>query len=120
MLRAPISGSVTERLVNVGAGVEAGKPLVTIVKLSTVRVIANVPEAQVGSLRAGARAQVFSAAPTRSEPGFHSNGRGNLGRRGGSKTARHGGDRRPGDFNFADSAYSAHALPLARAQTRIE
>jgi cobalt-zinc-cadmium efflux system membrane fusion protein len=61
-LRAPISGSVTERLVNAGAGVEAGKPLFTIVNLSTVWVIANVPEAQVGSLHARARAQVFSAA----------------------------------------------------------
>lgn len=61
-LRAPVSGSVTERLVNAGAGVEAGKPLFTIVNLSTVWVIANVPEAQVGALRAGARAQVFSAA----------------------------------------------------------
>jgi len=61
-LRAPVSGSVTERLVNAGAGVEAGRPLFTIVNLSTVWVIANVPEAQVGSLRVGARAQVFSAA----------------------------------------------------------
>jgi membrane fusion protein, heavy metal efflux system len=61
-LRAPVSGSVTERLVNAGAGVEAGKPLFTIVNLSTVWVMANVPEAQVGALRVGARAQVFSAA----------------------------------------------------------
>jgi cobalt-zinc-cadmium efflux system membrane fusion protein len=60
-LRAPVSGSVTERLVNAGAGVEAGKPLFTIVNLSTVWVIANAPEAQAGALRAGARAQVFSA-----------------------------------------------------------
>jgi len=61
-VRAPISGSVTERLANAGAGVEAGKPLFTIVNLSTVWVIASATEAQVGALRAGARAQVFSAA----------------------------------------------------------
>jgi membrane fusion protein, heavy metal efflux system len=61
-LRAPISGAVTERLVNAGAGVEAGNPLFTISNLSTVWVIASAPEAQVGALRAGAPAQVFSAA----------------------------------------------------------
>jgi len=61
-LRAPVSGAVTERLVNAGAGIEAGKPLFTIADLSTVWVIANVPEAQIGALRAGAPAQIFSAA----------------------------------------------------------
>jgi cobalt-zinc-cadmium efflux system membrane fusion protein len=61
-LRAPISGSITERLVNAGAVVEAGRPLFTIGNLSTVWVIANVPEAQVGLLRVGASAAVRSAA----------------------------------------------------------
>ncbi len=61
-LRAPASGAVTERLVNAGAGIEAGRPLFTIANISTVWVIANVPEAQVGALRVGAPAQVFSAA----------------------------------------------------------
>jgi len=64
-LRAPISGAVTERLVNAGAGIEAGKPLFTIANLSSVWVIANVPEAQVGLLRIGAPAEVRSAAPGR-------------------------------------------------------
>lgn len=59
---APVSGAVTERLVNAGAGVEAGKPLFTISNLSTVWVIANVPEAQVGALRVGTPAEVASAA----------------------------------------------------------
>ena len=59
---APVSGAVTERLVNAGAGVEAGKPLFTISNLSTVWVIANVPEAQVGALRVGTPAEARSAA----------------------------------------------------------
>jgi cobalt-zinc-cadmium efflux system membrane fusion protein len=60
-VRAPVSGTVTERLVNPGAGVESGKTLFTIANISTVWVIANVPEAQVGSLRTGTPAEVRSA-----------------------------------------------------------
>ena len=60
--RAPISGIVTERMVNPGSGVEAGKPLFTIANLSTVWVIANVPESQVSLLHAGASAEVRTAA----------------------------------------------------------
>jgi cobalt-zinc-cadmium efflux system membrane fusion protein len=61
-LVAPVSGTVTERLVNAGAGIEAGKPLFTISNISTLWVIANVPEAQVGNLRVGTPAEVRSAA----------------------------------------------------------
>lgn len=61
-LRAPVSGSVTERLINAGAGIEAGQTLFTIANLSTVWVIANVPEAQVGSVHVGTPAEVRSAA----------------------------------------------------------
>ena len=46
-LRAPASGTITERLVNPGAGIEAGKSLFTIADLSNLWVITNVPEAQV-------------------------------------------------------------------------
>ena len=59
---APVSGAVTERLVNAGAGVEAGTSLFTIANTSTVWVIANVPEAQMGLLRPGTPAEVRSAA----------------------------------------------------------
>lgn len=59
---APVSGAVTERLVNAGAGVEAGTPLLTIANVSTVWVIANVPEAQIGLLRPGTPAEVHSQA----------------------------------------------------------
>jgi len=61
-VRAPVSGTVTERLANAGAGVEAGKPLFTVANLATIWVIANVPEAQVGSIRVGTPAEVHSAA----------------------------------------------------------
>ncbi|HEX9005474.1 MAG TPA: efflux RND transporter periplasmic adaptor subunit, partial [Blastocatellia bacterium] len=62
ILRAPASGTITERLVNAGAGIEAGKPLFTVANISTLWVIANVPEAQVGRLRVGTPAEVRSAA----------------------------------------------------------
>ncbi|MBC7909959.1 MAG: efflux RND transporter periplasmic adaptor subunit [Pyrinomonadaceae bacterium] len=61
-VRAPAAGTITERLVNVGAGVEAGKPLFTIANLSNVWVIANVPEAQIGLLHVGTPAEVRSTA----------------------------------------------------------
>ncbi|MCM3901220.1 MAG: efflux RND transporter periplasmic adaptor subunit, partial [Pyrinomonadaceae bacterium] len=61
-LRAPVSGTVVERLVNAGAGIQAGTPLFTIANISTVWIIANVPEAQVGKIRVGMPAEVRSAA----------------------------------------------------------
>ncbi|MBI3654300.1 MAG: efflux RND transporter periplasmic adaptor subunit [Acidobacteria bacterium] len=61
-LVAPISGSVTERVVNAGAGIEAGKPLFTIANLATVWVIANVQEAQINRLRLGTPASIRVAA----------------------------------------------------------
>jgi membrane fusion protein, heavy metal efflux system len=60
-LRTPVSGSVTERLVNAGAGIEAGRPLFTIANISNLWVIANVPEGQVRSLRTGTTAEVRTA-----------------------------------------------------------
>jgi cobalt-zinc-cadmium efflux system membrane fusion protein len=61
-LRAPVTGTVIERLVNAGAGVEAGTPLFTIGNLSTVWIIANVPEAQAGRVRVGTAVEVTSTA----------------------------------------------------------
>lgn len=61
-VRAPVSGTVTERLVNVGAGVESGKPLFTIGSLSTVWVIANVPEAQIAQIHVGTPVEITAAA----------------------------------------------------------
>lgn len=61
-VRAPTSGAITERFVNPGSGVESSKPLFTIANLSTVWVIANVPEAQLGSLHNGTLAEIRSTA----------------------------------------------------------
>lgn len=61
-LVAPSGGIVTERLVNAGAGIEAGKPLFTISNISTLWVIANVPESQVSHLRPGLPATIRAAA----------------------------------------------------------
>lgn len=59
---SPSSGVVIKREVNAGAGIQEGNPLFTIADISTVWVIANVPEAQINSLRVGTPAQVRSAA----------------------------------------------------------
>ncbi|HEV7767169.1 MAG TPA: efflux RND transporter periplasmic adaptor subunit, partial [Thermoanaerobaculia bacterium] len=61
-LRAPISGTITERHLNAGAGVQAGAPIFSIADLSTVWVIANVPESQINAMRIGTPAEVRSAA----------------------------------------------------------
>jgi len=61
-MRSPVSGTVIERMVNAGAGIEVGKPLFTVANISTLWIIANVPEAQVGSLRVGTPAEVRAAA----------------------------------------------------------
>ena len=61
-LRAPVSGTVIERLVNAGAGVKPGKPLFTIANISTVWIIANVPEAQVGSVQCRYASRSYAAA----------------------------------------------------------
>jgi len=61
-LTAPIRGSITERMVNAGAGIQSGSPMFTVSNLSTVWVIANVPESQVRLLGVGLSAEVRSAA----------------------------------------------------------
>lgn len=61
-LRSPITGIVAERFVNPGSGIEPGKPLFTIANLSSVWIIANVPESQVTSLHAGAPAEISASA----------------------------------------------------------
>jgi len=60
-LRAPISGTVIERTVNAGAGVEAGKPLFTIADLSNIWVIANIPESQLRQIHIGTKAEIKTA-----------------------------------------------------------
>lgn len=59
-VRSPLSGVVTERKFNAGAGIEAGASMFSISNLSTVYVIANVPEANIGRLMVGAVAEIRS------------------------------------------------------------
>ncbi len=61
-LRAPLSGIVTERKFNAGAGVEAATPIFSISNLGTVYVIANVPEVNMSKLFVGAAAEITSPA----------------------------------------------------------
>lgn len=60
VIRAPLSGIITERKFNAGAGVEAAMPVFAISNLSTVYVIANVPEAVSGRLATGTFAEIKS------------------------------------------------------------
>ena len=59
-LRSPLSGVVTERKFNAGAGVEAAMAIFAISNLSTVYVIANVPETSVSRLSIGSVAEIKS------------------------------------------------------------
>lgn len=59
-VRSPLSGMITERKFNAGAGVEAGTAIFSISNLSTVYVIANVPEANVNRLSVGSVAEIRS------------------------------------------------------------
>lgn len=61
-LRAPLSGVITERKFNAGAGVEAATPIFSISNLGTVYVIANVPESNMVKLRVGSVAEITSPA----------------------------------------------------------
>jgi cobalt-zinc-cadmium efflux system membrane fusion protein len=61
-LRSPTSGTVVERSVNAGAGIQAGTALFTVSNISSVWIIANVPEAQIGTIRVGTPAEVRSSA----------------------------------------------------------
>lgn len=61
-VRAPLSGIVTERKFNAGAGIEAATPIFTISNVGTVFVIANVPETQLARLAVGSVAEIASPA----------------------------------------------------------
>lgn len=61
-VNAPASGMVTERPVNPGAGISAGTTLFVLSNLSSVYIIANVPEAQMPQIRIGTSAEVTSPA----------------------------------------------------------
>jgi membrane fusion protein (multidrug efflux system) len=53
VVRAPFSGVVDERSVNVGEYVRAGTPVATLVEIDPIRIQVTVPESQVGAIREG-------------------------------------------------------------------
>lgn len=61
-LPAPVSGTVTNRSVNQGEVVEANKELMKVTNLSTVWVIAQVYEKDLGRMRTGSGASVTTDA----------------------------------------------------------
>lgn len=65
-IRAPLSGTVVERLVTPGMVVEAGAAVAfTVADLSTMWVFANVFESDLAAVRTGERADIYTgASPT--------------------------------------------------------
>ena len=63
MIRAPIAGTVVEKLVNPGQLIQAGStPCFTIADLSTVWVMANVFESDMASVASGQSATITTGA----------------------------------------------------------
>jgi multidrug efflux pump subunit AcrA (membrane-fusion protein) len=58
LLRAPISGFVGMKRINVGDTVAAGNPVFSVLDLNPVLVRAAIPEAEIGKLAEGARTTV--------------------------------------------------------------
>jgi membrane fusion protein, copper/silver efflux system len=61
-LYAPISGVVTELAVREGAAVSPGMPMATLLDLSAVWIVADVPEAQIDWVRTGRRVDASVSA----------------------------------------------------------
>ena len=59
LIRAPYSGIVTHRHMQVGEMASPGKPVMTGVSLDELRVIADVPQSVIPSVRSGAKARVY-------------------------------------------------------------
>lgn len=57
-LRAPISGFIGMRQLEVGMTVAPGIPVISVVDLNPVKVKVGIPESEVGKVREGARAEV--------------------------------------------------------------
>jgi membrane fusion protein, multidrug efflux system len=60
VIRAPITGVVARRQVDVGQRVQAGMPILTVVPLQEVHVDANFKEVQLQDVKVGQRAEVIS------------------------------------------------------------
>jgi HlyD family secretion protein len=68
-IAAPLTGTVTARFVNIGEVVNIGTPLYELVDLDNLYLQVYVPESQIGKVRLGLPAQVFTDAfPDRAFP----------------------------------------------------
>jgi HlyD family secretion protein len=61
-ISAPLAATVTGRFINVGEVVNVGTPLYELVDLDNLYLQVYVPEAQIGKVRLGLPAQIFSDA----------------------------------------------------------
>ncbi|MBN1342683.1 MAG: efflux RND transporter periplasmic adaptor subunit [Phycisphaerae bacterium] len=61
-LRAPASGTITERVADLGEVVPAGGPVFDLVNLDELYLKVYVPEVQIGKLRLGLKARIFTDA----------------------------------------------------------
>lgn len=61
-IRAPLTGTVSERQINVGSGVQAGQQMFTLSNISSVWITANVPQQQLGLINIGSIALVKTTA----------------------------------------------------------
>ncbi len=59
-IKAPVTGLIAQRTVQVGQRVAAGKPLMAVVPLHQMWVTANYKEVQLGKMRIGQPAQITS------------------------------------------------------------
>ncbi|MCB1224222.1 MAG: efflux RND transporter periplasmic adaptor subunit [Verrucomicrobiales bacterium] len=70
VIKAPFAGVVAERLVEPGEYVRSDSPVARVVDLTTLRLVMNVPETEVGKLTEGQRVEFSTAAyPDRSFTG---------------------------------------------------
>ena len=77
-IRAPFSGLITERCVDPGAFIQQGK-IVSMVDISKVRVLVDIPEAEVRAAQVGTRAEIqFDALPGKDFPAAVSRTAGSL------------------------------------------
>ena len=58
VIKAPISGTITQRFLDKGAMASTTKPFVNIVNMDVVKITAKVPERELGSIKQGQKAIV--------------------------------------------------------------
>jgi len=63
VVRAPYSGIVVKRFVEVGETASAGQPLMTGLSLEQLRAVVSVPQEYVDAVRRAGKARVFEASP---------------------------------------------------------